>query len=95
MNKQMMKGLVPLAVSLVLTACAVGPNFKRPDAPGAERYTKETPAQSLDQQVTLGQAPPVEWWTLFQSDELNALMKTALSDNPRAFGTLYSPHSLP
>jgi NodT family efflux transporter outer membrane factor (OMF) lipoprotein len=81
MNKQIMKRLAPLAASLALTACALGPDFKRPDAPNAERYSKEAETSSLDQQVTLGQAPPVEWWTLFESNELNALMKTALSDN--------------
>jgi NodT family efflux transporter outer membrane factor (OMF) lipoprotein len=87
MNTRNLKGLVPLIVSTVLTACAVGPDFKRPDAPNAERYTKSSqtqtaaPADDTAQHITLGQSPPVEWWTLFQSDELNALMKTAVSDN--------------
>jgi NodT family efflux transporter outer membrane factor (OMF) lipoprotein len=86
MNKQVLKGLMPFVASVALTACAVGPDFKRPDRPQAERYTpseSQSAAQTGDaaQHITLGQSPPVEWWTLFQSDELNALMKKAAADN--------------
>jgi NodT family efflux transporter outer membrane factor (OMF) lipoprotein len=79
--------LVPLFAAAVLTACAVGPDFKRPDAPTTTAYVKNpradlsAPAADSAQHITFGQAPPNEWWTLFQSEELNKLMQKAVSDN--------------
>jgi len=77
--------------ALSCTACAVGPNFKRPAAPQTERYTADAlpPATlSTDTQVGAAQrfAPgeplPAEWWTLFRSAALNGLVDEALRANP-------------
>ncbi|SHN39627.1 efflux transporter, outer membrane factor (OMF) lipoprotein, NodT family [Duganella sacchari] len=89
----MMKKLVPtapavaaalLAASLAasLTGCAAGPDFVRPAAPAVDRYTAEALPEVADQRYTLGQDVPSQWWTLFGSDELNALVEAALAANP-------------
>ncbi len=86
--------LVLCALALGIPAgCAVGPNFKPPAAPANGGFT---PAGSTPQTVTAstpdpgGEAQrfvdgldiPGQWWTLFQSPELNALIDRALKQNP-------------
>lgn len=66
----------------LLGACAVGPDFQQPDAPTATRYTSEStaPVDPLERLV-YGESPPPDWWTLFESDELNRLMQQAKENN--------------
>ncbi len=80
-----------LLCAALCTACAVGPNFKRPAAPQTERYTADPlpPATaSTDTQVGAaqrfapGEALPAQWWTVFGSTALNALVDEALRANP-------------
>ncbi len=75
----------------VLTACAVGPNFKRPTAPKATTYGtapiagQTASAESVGgdpQRFVAGMDIPSEWWTLFQSPSLNLLVEQALKANP-------------
>jgi NodT family efflux transporter outer membrane factor (OMF) lipoprotein len=75
---------------LALSAC-VGPNFQRPTPPQAERYTSEAlPVQTAStsapsaaaQKFLADQAVPRNWWLLFGSPELNALVTEALRANP-------------
>jgi NodT family efflux transporter outer membrane factor (OMF) lipoprotein len=84
----MMRGQAALTVLLGLTAvlagCKVGPEFKRPDPPTTERYTSRTlqlESSGLDQQIRTGAALDREWWHLFQSDEIDAVVERALQDN--------------
>jgi NodT family efflux transporter outer membrane factor (OMF) lipoprotein len=64
-----------------MAGCAVGPEFKRPDAPAATTYLAHTVVltnQRLDED-----APVMErWWELFGSPQLNALVQRALAANP-------------
>jgi len=73
-----------------LCAC-VGPNFHRPAPPSADRYTAEAlpPATaSADtpdgaaQKFLAGEDVPRNWWTLFGSPELDALVEQTLRANP-------------
>ena len=84
---------VPIAgAALVLVAgCAVGPDFQRPAAPAVERYTADplsTPTASAPgpggaaQRLTAGRDIPGEWWTLFHSPSLDALVREALAKSP-------------
>ncbi|MDY6945473.1 MAG: TolC family protein, partial [Pseudomonadota bacterium] len=74
-----------LAISAcLLSACAaVGPDFQQPDAPTATRYTSEAAQAATDplQRLVYGAAAPADWWTLFESDELNRLMQQAKQSN--------------
>jgi NodT family efflux transporter outer membrane factor (OMF) lipoprotein len=81
----------PMALVLLLTGCTVGPDFVRPAAPLVPRYT-QTPlsptasaanvAGGETQRFLDGQDIPGEWWTLFGSPELSALVERALKANP-------------
>jgi NodT family efflux transporter outer membrane factor (OMF) lipoprotein len=75
---------------LGLAAC-VGPNFHKPVPPPVDRYTIE--AQPLEtasapgpggaaQKFLAEEEVPRNWWTLFGSAELNALVTEALRANP-------------
>jgi NodT family efflux transporter outer membrane factor (OMF) lipoprotein len=76
---------------LLLTGCAVGPNFVGPPPPDVAGYTPEPlgratvaanaragEAQRFDRARDL----PGDWWTLFHSRALNALVEKALARNP-------------
>ena len=76
---------------LLFSGCAVGPDFERPVAPSAEQYTAEPlPTETAAAPVTGGAAQrllpgrniPGEWWTLFRSPPLNAVIADALKNSP-------------
>jgi NodT family efflux transporter outer membrane factor (OMF) lipoprotein len=82
--------LASAALSL-LAGCAVGPDFKRPAAPQVNGYTPgplSTTSSSTNaaggeaQRFLTGQDIPGEWWTLFHSKPLNALIERSLTNNP-------------
>ena len=74
-----------------LSACAVGPNFKRPAPPAATTYgsapMQGATAASDDtggaaQHLVTGMDIPSQWWTLFKSPALDHLVEQALKANP-------------
>jgi NodT family efflux transporter outer membrane factor (OMF) lipoprotein len=76
---------------VALSGCAVGPNFQRPEAPEVKEYTEtalpeETAASPGNggkaQQFVSGRDIPAEWWTLYQSEALDQLIRAAISDSP-------------
>ncbi len=79
-------------LSLVLmTGCAVGPDFQRPSAPAVSDYALQPlPAQTASVDVKGGEAQrfvrdmdiPGQWWTLFHSKPLNDLIEQSLKANP-------------
>ncbi|HZC38061.1 MAG TPA: efflux transporter outer membrane subunit [Sphingomicrobium sp.] len=79
-----------IVVPLLTTACAVGPNFHAPAPPEVSGYTAK-PVQTTAatggvaggeaQHFVSGADIPAEWWTLFHSKELNALIAQALAHN--------------
>jgi NodT family efflux transporter outer membrane factor (OMF) lipoprotein len=79
-----------VCVGFGLCAC-VGPNFHRPAPPQVDRYTIEAqPAETASAQGPGGAAQrflteqevPRNWWLLFGSEELNALVTESLRANP-------------
>lgn len=82
--------LLPVIAGL-LSACAVGPDFQAPAAPAVQQYTSGTPVT-----VTVGSAGaggvaqrfepamdiPEQWWALFHSPQLDALVREALANSP-------------
>jgi NodT family efflux transporter outer membrane factor (OMF) lipoprotein len=80
-----------LATGALLAACAVGPDFNRPEAPATKSYTraalpKETASTAVAggavQRFVSGQDIPAQWWTLFHSTALDQLIRQALQDSP-------------
>jgi NodT family efflux transporter outer membrane factor (OMF) lipoprotein len=86
---------MPLRLALAaliagLCACAVGPDFKRPAAPTAAGYGSAPMQGATVAAEGAGDAQrfvadldiPAQWWTLFESPQLNYLVETALKSNP-------------
>jgi NodT family efflux transporter outer membrane factor (OMF) lipoprotein len=81
-----------LVSSVVLTAsCAVGPRYHRPEAPANAGYAPAPlPQTSASAPIHGGEVQrlindrdiPFEWWQLFQSPALNALVERAFRANP-------------
>jgi len=83
--------IIATVAVLPLVACAVGPNFKKPDAPQVSRYTSGPLSKTSSttdvgggeaQEFAMGQDIPGEWWKLFHSEPLNALIEYSLKNNP-------------
>ena len=84
--------LLLLICTGVLTACAVGPDFKQPDAPKTKSYTEGPLSQKLttapgvpggtSQEFAEGADIEAQWWELYKSPELDALIKRALEQSP-------------
>ena len=79
-----------LAVSLV-AGCAVGPDFRRPAAPADGDYTARPLASTAAtpdvaggeaQRFAAGRDIAGDWWTLFHSKPLDALIERSLTNNP-------------
>jgi NodT family efflux transporter outer membrane factor (OMF) lipoprotein len=76
------------SILALLGGCAVGPNFVRPTAPDTDRYTREArpeataAADGHAQHFTIGGEIPADWWKLFQSTQLDAVVRQAVSNNP-------------
>jgi NodT family efflux transporter outer membrane factor (OMF) lipoprotein len=75
----------------LLGACAVGPDFVPPPAPPGSGYTPDTPpaktvaadvAGGAAQSFVMGRDIPAEWWTVFHSKQIDALIAEALRANP-------------
>src|SRR3984893_5011039 len=90
--KSVLTGACIAATAGLLAACAVGPNFKAPAPPRNAGFAPpaEMPAATTATDTAGGQAQrfvdgmdiPGQWWTLFQSAELNALIDRALANSP-------------
>jgi NodT family efflux transporter outer membrane factor (OMF) lipoprotein len=70
-----------------LFSCAVGPNFEHPKPPSIESYTTGTtptatiPADNKAQRFEQGAKIVSDWWRLFNSPQLDAVVKEALGSN--------------
>lgn len=80
--------VLPLLAGALLSGCAVGPNFHRPEPPKTDRYTAQ-PLPGADatgaaaaQRFVLGSDPEVGWWHEFGSEDIDALVDQALHANP-------------
>jgi NodT family efflux transporter outer membrane factor (OMF) lipoprotein len=80
-----------LSAVTLLSGCAVGPGYHKPEAPPAAGYSPaplgvETRSSDVHggeaQQLVAGRDIPFEWWELFQSPALNSLIQEAFKANP-------------
>ena len=83
--------VLSLLAALGLAGCAVGPNYQQPPPPDVKGYTSTplattptTPniAGGEAQHFTEGLDLSGQWWELFHSKPLNALIERSLSNNP-------------
>src|ERR1700675_1599131 len=81
----MMARAIVLACVLGFGGCAVGPDFARPAAPSAARYTGDilrgedvSPSDTV-QHTPLGQEIEHDWCTVFGPDAVDQLVKRAVA----------------
>ena len=85
------KRLTMIAAAALISACAVGPDFKPPAPPSTEAFTAGTQPTSTAsapgpggeaQHFLAGSDVPEEWWTLFHCAALDRLIEEALANSP-------------
>ena len=85
------RSMLALACAALLAGCTVGPDFRRPDPPMAKGYapsalpldTVSAPVPGGDaQRFAPGRDIQADWWTLFGSPRLDALIARALARSP-------------
>ena len=68
-----------LSAALLLSGCAVGPNYKRPTVPFPTTYRGAVPDSTPQTEtISLGDQ---KWWDIFQDEQLRSLIRTALQQN--------------
>jgi NodT family efflux transporter outer membrane factor (OMF) lipoprotein len=90
-----MKHAIPaylLGFVALLAGCAAGPNYHKPAAPAdaTNLVRGSLPAATAsaavaggeEQKFVAAQDIPAQWWTLFQSPQLNTLIENSLRKNP-------------
>ena len=83
--------LPTIATCLLLAGCTVGPDFRKPPAPDVTGYAAQPLASTASapnvaggeaQRFVEGGDISGDWWTLFHSKPLNALIEQSLANNP-------------
>ena len=75
-----MRRLIALClVMLLLSGCAVGPNYKRPSVNVPGTYRGVTPEEAA--QPAAESLANQKWWEVFQDKQLQDLIHTALQQN--------------
>ncbi len=88
-DRECLLGVVIVA-ALSLSGCAVGPDFKAPAGPAATGYsaqpvsreTASAPVVGGEAQHLVDANVPADWWHLFRSPALDALVDEALRASP-------------
>jgi len=79
-----------IALAFLISGCAVGPDFHRPQAPAGAGYTPQPLAPTSSANVAGGEEQrfidgmdiPKQWWALFESPQLNSLIEKSIKANP-------------
>ena len=83
--------IAAFSLSLLLSGCTVGPDFQRPKTPAVDGYTPKPLAATAsapnvpggeEQRFVKDMEIPQQWWTLFESPQLNALIEKSIKANP-------------
>ena len=73
----MRRGLLLALIPLVLAACMMGPDYRRPDVTLPSFYRGLDPAAPAEP----GSLADVAWWTLFEDETLQTLIRIAVAEN--------------
>jgi len=85
------KWMIGVAGLVTIAGCTVGPRYHAPAPPTVTAYTPQPlPAETasskgpagIAQHFNSSAAIPADWWTAFQSPELNAMVEQALKNSP-------------
>jgi NodT family efflux transporter outer membrane factor (OMF) lipoprotein len=87
----MILGVIGVVVAGLFCGCTVGPHYHAPAPPVVATYTPEPPpsetvstmgAAGTAQHLNSTMDVPAQWWSLFQSPELDRLVREALANSP-------------
>jgi NodT family efflux transporter outer membrane factor (OMF) lipoprotein len=88
MRKYLIRSPAAFALVALASACSVGPNFTRPEAPSVSGYTPpsepregEPVSPEFAQQIHPGTSPAAQWWAAFGSPQLDQLVQQAVAGN--------------
>lgn len=70
-----------LSVGLLTAACTVGPKYQRPTVDVPQVYRGTTPGAGAPAAPSAESLGDVRWWTVFQDEQLQSLIRTALNNN--------------
>ena len=73
----MRRSLGGLMIGLTLSGCLVGPDYRRPEVTVPSTFRGATPAETQD----IRSFGDLEWWKVFQDEQLQILVRTALEQN--------------
>ncbi|MBN1545788.1 MAG: TolC family protein, partial [Syntrophaceae bacterium] len=85
------KVVLTVAVVIMTTGCAVGPNFRTPEFKIPAQYTPTPlPEETVGTNTASGRAQrfafaedlTAQWWNLFRSPELDTLIRQGLTESP-------------
>ena len=75
------RAVCAFAIFLV-SGCTVGPDFKAPPPPTVSSFTAEPAKDATGLRWKSGEDIAQDWWTVFRSPQLDALIKESLDHNP-------------
>ena len=90
LRKRLPRVAVACLATVLVSGCAVGPDFRRPAPPDLKSYTRPSLAPNTastavaggeEQHFVYAQELSDQWWTLFGSPQLNALIEKGLTAN--------------
>ena len=74
--------IVTITAVLLLSACAMGPDYERPEVPVPDEFAEPVlPGLSIAN---------LRWWELFHDEDLIVLVETALANNKDALAKIRS-----
>lgn len=85
--------VVAVAMALALTACSFGPSGEPPAMPSPVHYgaqaqpSRTVAANGVAQQFDIGSTAVPQWWRLYRSDTLDALVEEGLRNSPTLAAT--------
>jgi outer membrane protein TolC len=88
MTRSALTALGFAAALSVLSACSFGPDGKPPVMPAVAHYgadaqpVRTVTAEGVSQSFDAGAKPVPEWWKLYRSEPLNALVDEGLRNSP-------------
>ena len=74
-TSRLIYGLV-IGLALLLSGCAVGPDYVKPEAPQPQKWLEEEDPLIKSESADFGQ-----WWTVFNDPDLNTLIDKASQQN--------------
>ncbi|MBH0200727.1 MAG: efflux transporter outer membrane subunit [Nitrospira sp.] len=70
-----MRTIVIIGLAVLLLSCTVGPDYKRPQTDGEDRF------RMADGQSDMPSLANLAWWELLRDEQLQQLIRTALAEN--------------